>query len=64
MNMSAWLQSHIWIVYVLSAIVVVDHALASTDLVKSSSTAQAVVAAIGKAGDWLMAMINPKSPGA
>ena len=62
--MQAWLVAHIWVVYVLGAIVAVDHALASTDLVKSSSTGQAVVATIGKIGDWLMAIISPKPPGA
>jgi hypothetical protein len=59
--MAVWIQAHaVLLVSILGAVVAVDHALASTDLVKSSSTGQAIVASIGKVGDWLLALVSPK----
>ena len=60
--MLAFIQLHaVILVSILSAVVAVDHALASTDLIKSSSTGQAIIATVGKVGEWLLAIVSPKA---
>lgn len=59
--MLAYIMSHSGqIMSVLSAIVVVDHSLASTDLVASNSSLQALLAAVSKVADLLMGLLKPK----
>jgi|WetSurMetagenome_2_1015567.scaffolds.fasta_scaffold55503_2 hypothetical protein len=59
--MMAWITAHsVLLVQVMALVIALDTALASTDLVKSSSTAQAIVATIGKIGGWILSFVSPK----
>lgn len=56
-----WITAHsLLLVEILGSIVAVDHALASTDLVKANSTLQAIVNGIGTVGSWLLSLVSPK----
>lgn len=59
--MLAWIQAHaVLLVGILSAVVAVDTALASSDLFKSNSAAQAIFGAIAKVGGWILSLLAPK----
>lgn len=63
-NMQAlmsWVMSHLGLIAsVLGALVVVDTALASSDVFKSNSSAQAILASVKKVADFVMSLL-PKA---
>lgn len=58
--MMAWIALNaVILVKILSAIVVTDTALGSTDLVKSNSTLGAIVRGISQVGNWILSVVSP-----
>lgn len=58
-----WITAHaVLLVQILGAVVAVDHALAATDLLKSSSTGQLVLSWISTGGGWIMSLVSGQKP--
>jgi hypothetical protein len=66
--LSTWIAANpgtgAWILVILAVVIAVDHALASSGIIKANSTGQAVLGWIGQAATWLQTLLSPPPPSA